>query len=289
VFPARHVEVQILADGKHAVALGERECSLQRRYQKLIEEGPAATISEATRRGLYESAVKVAEAAGYASAGTVEFLVGPDGSHYFLEVNTRLQVEHPVTELITGIDIVRAQVEIAAGGSLPTPPTPRGHAIEARLNAEDPFHGFLPQTGRIEMLELPQRPGVRVDAGVRQGSEVSPHYDSLIAKIIAYGDTREHARRRLIEALRATTLLGLVTNQSFLLQLLESDFFVKAETFTTTVEQHTWPPVEVPAWAREAAEKALARRPTSAGASGHGLTDRWSPWQTLGAFRMGGS
>ncbi len=287
VFPARHVEVQVLGDGKRAIAHGERECSLQRRYQKVVEEAPAATVSEATRRGLYQSAIKVAEAAGYASAGTVEFLVGADGAHYFLEVNTRLQVEHPVTELLTGLDIVRAQIELALGGSLPAPPAQRGHAIEARLNAEDPYHGFLPQTGRIEVLELPHLPGLRIDAGVREGSVISPHYDSLIAKIIAHGQTREQARSRLLEALRATTLLGLVTNQSYLQQVLESDFFIEAETFTTTLEGETFAPPAVPDWVQAAGERALARKADDRTAAGTPRTDRWSPWQSLGGFRMG--
>ncbi|HLH28913.1 MAG TPA: biotin carboxylase N-terminal domain-containing protein, partial [Acidimicrobiales bacterium] len=199
VHPARHVEVQILGDGKSAVALGERECSLQRRYQKVLEEAPAVRIGQATREGLGEAAVKIARAARYRGAGTVEFLVGPDGSFYFLEVNTRLQVEHPVTEMVSGLDIVRAQVEVAGGGALPSPAPPRGHAIEVRLNAEDPYRDFLPQSGPILMLHWPQRPGLRIDAGVREGSRVPVEYDSLLAKIIAWGSDREQARRRLVE------------------------------------------------------------------------------------------
>jgi acetyl/propionyl-CoA carboxylase alpha subunit len=178
ISPARHIEVQILGDGRDAVAFGERECSLQRRYQKVIEEAPAARIGADTRRSLAEAAAKLARDCAYRSAGTVEFLVSADGSFYFLEVNTRLQVEHPVTEMITGTDLVRAQIEIAQGRPLPAPPAPRGHAIEARLNAEDPYHGFLPQAGPVLVLEWPQRPGIRIDCGLRAGQQVTTHYDS---------------------------------------------------------------------------------------------------------------
>ncbi len=283
VHPARHVEVQILGDGKRALALGDRECSLQRRYQKIIEEGPSAAISRETRTALHAAAVRLAEAAAYASAGTVEFIVGPDGSFYFLEVNTRLQVEHPVTELTTGFDIVRAQIELALGGALPEEaPATRGHAIEARLNAEDPYHGFLPQTGKLLLVDWPRLPHVRVDAGVAQGSEVTPAYDSLLAKIIAYGDTREEARTRLIAALRATTVLGIVTNQEFLLQLLESEIFATAQTFTTTVETQTWPEPALPPYVEELARAAAVGVRRAQSSDG----DVYSPWQRLGHFRM---
>ncbi|HSI03780.1 MAG TPA: hypothetical protein VLC93_04865, partial [Myxococcota bacterium] len=249
----------------------------------IIEEGPSAAISDETRQALHAAAVRLAEAAQYASAGTVEFIVGPDGGFYFLEVNTRLQVEHPVTELITGFDIVRAQIEIALGGSLPqqAPPS-RGHAIEARLNAEDPYHGFLPQTGKLLVVEWPRLPGVRVDAGVAQGSEVTPAYDSLLAKVIAHGSTREEARTRLLAALRATTVLGVVTNQIFLSQLLESDAFKTAQTFTTTVETATWPEPPVPAYVDELARAAAVTVRRSSASGG----DVYSPWQRLGGFRM---
>ncbi len=285
VHPARHIEVQILGDGADAVALGERECSLQRRYQKVIEESPSLAISEATRVALCEAAVQLARAVGYASAGTVEFLVGPDGDFYFLEVNTRLQVEHPVTELVRGIDIVRAQLDVVAGGGLPRHSRPRGHAIEARLNAEDAYGGFLPATGRVLGLAWPQLPGVRIDAGIREGSEISPHYDSMLAKIIAWGTDREQARRRLCAALEATRVLGVVTNQSFLLDLLSRDFFIRGETYTTTIEAQTWQAPAPPEAVRELANRELARVQTSAAAPAD--ADAYSPWTTLGAFRMG--
>jgi acetyl-CoA/propionyl-CoA carboxylase biotin carboxyl carrier protein len=283
IHPARHVEVQILGDGRDAVALGERECSLQRRYQKVIEEAPAVMAGEGTRRALGEAAVKLAREARYRSAGTVEFLLGPDGSFHFLEVNTRLQVEHPVTEMVTGIDIVKAQLDLALGGSLPSPVEPRGHALEARLNAEDPYHDFLPQSGPILMLHWPQRPGLRIDSGIREGQAVGTDYDSLLAKIVSWGSDREQARRRLVEALRELVLLGTVTNQSFLLQILESEFFRKGETHTTTLESRTWtePPLPPSVLAAAASWSLGAGRPTGSAA------DRPGPWETLGNFRVG--
>jgi geranyl-CoA carboxylase alpha subunit len=284
VFPARHVEVQILGDGRDAVALGERECSLQRRYQKVLEEAPAARIGEATRQGLGEAAVKIARAARYRGAGTVEFLVGLDGSFYFLEVNTRLQVEHPVTELVTGLDLVREQVLVAQGGPLPRPVMPRGHAIEVRLNAEDPYHDFLPQSGPILMLHWPQRPGLRIDAGVREGQSVPVEYDSLLAKVIAWGADREQARRRLAGALRELVLLGPVTNQSFLLQLLESEPFLRGETFTTTLEHSAWDPPALPEEVVGAAREWLGRD----GGTRAGVGMVPGPWDGLRGFRVGG-
>lgn len=286
VHPARHVEVQILGDGRKAVALGERECSLQRRYQKVIEESPSPGISDATRQRLFAAAAKLAEATGYANAGTVEFLIGPDESFYFLEVNSRLQVEHPVTEMLTGLDLVRAQVEIAHGGPLPDPPTPRGHAIEARFYAEDPYRGYLPAAGRILMLEWPQLPHLRIDTGVVGESIIHPFYDPLIAKMIAWGQTREQARRRLLDGLGQTTLLGLVTNQRFLAELLQSDFFTSGQTFTTTLESRTWTAPEVPDHVKAVAQQALAG-PLGTTVGDTGPSDRHSPWRTLGAFRMG--
>jgi len=238
---------------------------------------------EGTRRALGEAAVKLAREARYRSAGTVEFLLGPDGSFHFLEVNTRLQVEHPVTEMVTGIDIVRAQLDLALGGSLPAPVEPRGHALEARLNAEDPYHDFLPQSGPILMLHWPQRPGLRIDSGIREGQAVGTDYDSLLAKIVAWGSDREQARRRLVEALREFVLLGTVTNQSFLLQILESEFFRKGETHTTTLESRTWtePPLPPAVLAAAASWSLGAGRPTGSAA------DRPGPWETLGNFRVG--
>ena len=278
--PARHVEIQILGDGRDAVSLGDRECSLQRRYQKVIEEAPAIRVAAGTRQAMAESAIRLARETGYRSAGTVEFLVSPDGAFHFLEVNARLQVEHPVTELVTGIDIVRAQIEIAQGAALPMPGAPRGHAIEARLNAEDPYLGFLPQIGPILMLHWPQRPGVRIDAGVCEGQKITGNYDSLLAKVIGWAGDREQARRRLLEALRELVLLGIVTNQAFLIQVLESDFFLEGETHTTTLESLDWPEPAVPPELASAAQRWL-----SSGAAA--VAEGTSPWDALSDFRVG--
>lgn len=237
VYPARHVEVQVMGDGKRCIALGERECSLQRRHQKIIEESPSPGVDEALRAKLFDAAVALCEAVGYASAGTVEFLVGADGRYYFLEVNARLQVEHPVTEMRTGLDLVRMQIEVAQGMSVPEQDeiTFEGHAIEARLNAEDPWRGFLPSAGRVLCCHFPAGEGMRVDSGI--GTRVSPRYDSLIAKLIAHGPTREEAMERLSAMLRETIVLGVMTNQPFLLQVLQSDFFKRGETFTHTIDE----------------------------------------------------
>ena len=189
IYPARHIEVQVLGDGKDVVIVGDRECSLQRRYQKVVEEAPAASISAETRDVIYQASRRLLTAVGYSGAATVEFLVGPDGAAYFLEVNTRLQVEHPVTELVHGIDLVGAQIELAHGGALPEIAEPRGHAIEVRLNAEDPYAGYLPQTGPLLGLQWPQLPNVRIDSGLTEGREITADYDSMVAKVIVWGET----------------------------------------------------------------------------------------------------
>jgi geranyl-CoA carboxylase alpha subunit len=288
VHPARHVEVQILGDGTSAVALGERECSMQRRYQKIIEESPSSAVTPAVRSAMQDAAVRLAVDARYSGAGTVEFLLGPDAAHYFLEVNARLQVEHPVTEARFGIDLVRAQIEIAAGGSLPDPREPRGHAIEARLCAEDPYRGFLPQTGTVLHLVWPRGEGIRVDAGIGPGRPVPPHYDSLLAKVVAHGRDREQARRRLLDALRRLELLGVRTNQGFLIDLLESDAFARGETYTDTIETGDWPaPAAVPDEALLAAAVVLAG-PRAGGGSDRNDSDRYSPWRLVGPWgRLG--
>ncbi|HXX92509.1 MAG TPA: biotin carboxylase N-terminal domain-containing protein, partial [Planctomycetota bacterium] len=276
ISPARHVEVQILGDGSQAVSLGERECSLQRRYQKVIEESPSPGIGPKTREGLVASALALARAVGYRNAGTVEFLVAPDGSHAFLEVNTRLQVEHPVTEMLTGLDVVRAQIEIVQGRPLPAVPSPRGHAIEARLYAEDAHHGYLPETGRLESLRWPQIPWLRIDSGLLEGMEITPHYDPLLAKVIAWGAGREEARVRLLEALGEIQIRGIGTNRAFLRQVLESEAFRKGETYTTTLETATWPEPE---------EEALAGAVRAAPRERSG--DPYSPWSGMGPARPG--
>jgi acetyl/propionyl-CoA carboxylase alpha subunit len=246
VVRARHVEVQILGDGVRAVPVGERECSVQRRHQKVIEEAPSVAVDSALREELCGAAVAAAQAARYTGAGTVEFLLEPDGSFWFLEVNARLQVEHPVTEAVWGVDLVAWQLRLAAGEPLPERfEGPTGWAMEARLYAEDPAAGFLPQTGRILAWTPP--PGVRVDTGVRSGDDVSSFYDPMIAKIIAEGPTREEARSRLLAALRAAPVLGPTTNAPFLIDLLEHDDFARGAIDTGWLErQPPWTPSPTP-------------------------------------------
>ncbi|MBN1960266.1 MAG: ATP-grasp domain-containing protein [Deltaproteobacteria bacterium] len=289
---ARHIEVQILANGKKVIALGERECSLQRRNQKLIEEAPAVGIAETTRQHLISSAIAIAEAAQYSGAGTAEFLLDTSGQYYFLEFNPRLQVEHPVTEMLTGVDIVRAQVELALGGKLPEGSSIRGHAIEARLCAEDPFNSYVPQAGRIEVLELPHLPGVRIDSSLYTGSIISSYYDSLLCKIIAWGQNREQARQRLLTALKNTTILGIITNQNFLVQLLESDLFASGASYTTAIDSRTWIRPELPVYARAAAEQVLLQKHrsntnTKSQINSNEDYDIYSPWRVLSRFRIG--
>jgi geranyl-CoA carboxylase alpha subunit len=237
---ARHLEVQVFGDVHgNVIHLGERECSTQRRHQKIIEESPSPAVDAGLRRRLGEAAVAVAKAARYRSAGTVEFLLAPDGQFYFLEMNTRLQVEHPVTELVTGLDLVAWQLNVAEGGRLPLAQqdvVQRGHAIEARLYAEDPYAGFLPQSGRLVRWRPPTGEGVRVDAGIVEGQEITPYYDPLLAKVIGFGETRELARRRLARAIHDTVALGPANNREFLASLLEDEIFVSARVTTRTLD-----------------------------------------------------
>jgi acetyl-CoA/propionyl-CoA carboxylase biotin carboxyl carrier protein len=298
VHPARHVEVQVLGDGRGGVAaLGERECSLQRRYQKIVEEAPSPAVDPPLREKLLDAARRVASAVRYGGAGTVEFLIAPNGDFYFLEVNARLQVEHPVTECVTGLDLVRLQLEIAAGdlpdlAGLEVPAA--GHAIEARLYAEDPSSGFLPTTGKVLSALWPQGPGVRVDAGIAAGQEVGTDYDPLLAKVIAWAPDREQARRRLVRALKETALLGLRTNHGFLLDVLEGEPFRTGATYTHTIESRDGargPSEEaVPETLLAAAAILLlggaprGQRRGARAAGGQGAT-----WQALGRWRLGES
>ncbi len=237
----RHVEIQVFADGQgHAVHLGERDCSVQRRHQKVIEEAPSPAVDEELRARMGEAAVKAAQAIGYVGAGTVEFLLGDDGAVYFMEMNTRLQVEHPVTEMITGLDLVEWQLRVARGEDLPLGQEDvmlTGHAIEVRLYAEDPAADFMPQTGRVLRWSPPEGDGVRTDYGVAEGMEITPFYDPMIAKIAASGPSREDARRKLIQALSDCTLLGVGTNQSFLARCLGHQTFADGGATTAFIEE----------------------------------------------------
>jgi geranyl-CoA carboxylase alpha subunit len=240
VVDARHIEIQVFADDHgNVIHLGERDCSVQRRHQKVIEEAPSPAVSAALRAEMGAAAVQAAEAIGYRGAGTVEFLLGADGAFYFLEMNTRLQVEHPVTEAITGLDLVEWQLRVARGEALPLRQEQvrfAGHAIEVRLYAEDPTQGFLPQSGEILAWRPPSGAGVRVDHGLKPRDRVSAFYDPMIAKVIAHGETREVARARLIKALGETSLLGTTSNRGFLVDMLEHPVFAAGQATTAFIE-----------------------------------------------------
>ncbi|RKH46327.1 acetyl-CoA carboxylase biotin carboxylase subunit [Corallococcus sp. AB049A] len=242
---ARHVEVQVFADEHgNAVHLGERDCSVQRRHQKVIEESPSPAVTPELRERMGAVAVQAIRAIGYRGAGTIEFLLAPNGDFFFMEMNTRLQVEHPVTELITGLDLVEWQLRVADGEALPLTQAEvrfHGHAIEARLCAEDPAKGFLPQTGRLLAWVPPQGEGVRVDHGVREGQDITPFYDSMQAKLIAHGPDRETARERLASALRELTVFGVTTNSTFIQHVLAHEAFRSGRYDTGFVAAHTPP------------------------------------------------
>ncbi|MEE4212372.1 MAG: biotin carboxylase N-terminal domain-containing protein [Parvularcula sp.] len=243
---ARHIEIQIFGDETgRVISLGERDCSLQRRHQKVIEEAPSPAVTPHIRERMNEAAIAAAQAVDYVGAGTVEFLLAEDGAFYFLEMNTRLQVEHPVTEEVTGLDLVALQLAVAQGEALPSSsPELQGHAIEARLYAEDVPAGFLPSTGPV--LGWFPAEDVRVDGGISTGSEISSHYDPMVAKIIARGSDREEARRKLIRALEETHLFGPTTNRLYLRALLRGDAFAAGEALTTTIDNQEPPPSDPP-------------------------------------------
>ncbi|WP_073527076.1 acetyl/propionyl/methylcrotonyl-CoA carboxylase subunit alpha [Pseudomonas fluorescens] len=236
----RHVEVQLFGDSHgNLIYLGERDCSIQRRHQKVIEEAPCPVMTPDLRQAMGEAALKAGRAVNYVGAGTVEFLLDRNGQFYFLEMNTRLQVEHPVTEMITGLDLVDWQLQVAAGQALPltqSQVTLTGHAMEVRLYAEDPAQGFLPQTG--DVLRWEPAPGVRIDHGLLEGQTVSPFYDPMLGKIIAHGASREEARRKLLRAVEDSVLLGLATNQRLLIDLLKHPDFINGDFSTGLIAEH---------------------------------------------------
>jgi acetyl/propionyl-CoA carboxylase alpha subunit len=296
----RHIEIQILGDhhGK-VVALGERECSIQRRHQKIIEESPAPGLSAAMRDQMVEAALKLARVAGYRNAGTAEFLVDGD-NFYFLEINARLQVEHPITELRFGCDLVAEQLRIAAGDRVAEPLAPRGCAIECRINAEDAAHDFRPAVGRVVNLNLPAGPGVRIDTHLGPGAEVSPYYDSLIAKLICFGADRDQARARMVAALGEFSLLGITNTSAFLRDVVTSAAFVRADLSTQFLEEN------FPHWvnadadltnaliaAALVADGIIGRASPTGGVAaangtraGAGIGDTRSPWTELAGFEL---
>jgi acetyl-CoA carboxylase biotin carboxylase subunit len=292
----RHVEIQVLADAHgNAVHLFERECSIQRRHQKIIEESPSPALDPELRARMGEAALEAVHASGYRNAGTVEFLLDADRSFYFLEVNARIQVEHPVTELVTGLDLVELQLAVSDGEPLPFTQEDlslRGHALECRVYAEDPATGFLPSAGPILALREPSGPGIRVDSGIYEGGEVPVHYDPILSKIIAYGADREQSRRRMLAALRETTVLGIRTIVPFLIDVLEHPAYVAGDIHTGFVDAEMTP------WAEEEADEAslhaalaaaaLAPRPRRAAAAGAGVESMPSPWLTVGPWEIGG-
>lgn len=240
ISPARHVEIQVLCDADGGVlTLGERECSIQRRYQKLIEESPSPGLDEQTRKAMENDVARACRAIGYLNAGTFEFLLAPDGSYYFIELNARLQVEHPVSELVTGVDIVREQLHIAAGKQLESTgrAARRGHAIEVRLNAEDPSRGFAPAPGVIERFRPPLGAGVRLDTHVEEGSVIPPYYDSLIAKLIVWDETRPLAIERSLRALSEFDIRGIATTRDLAREILDSDEFRDGRYSTSFLEE----------------------------------------------------
>ena len=238
----RHVEIQVLGDQYGTLLhLGERECSIQRRHQKMIEEAPSVAVTPELRARMGQAAVAAARAAGYTNAGTCEFLLAPDGAFYFLEMNTRIQVEHPVTELVTGIDLVQWQLRIAAGERIPFTQaeiTPRGWAIECRITSENPAQGFLPSTGRITYLQLPSGPGVRWDGGIEIGSDVGLFYDPMLAKLIVHAPDRAQAVARMHRALRELAVVGVDTSREFHLRVLEHEDFRRGDISIQWLEQH---------------------------------------------------
>lgn len=293
---AHHVEIQVLGDqhGK-LLHLFERECSVQRRHQKIIEESPSPLLDERLRAEMGTAALAAAEAVGYHNAGTVEFLLDPQsGEFYFLEMNTRLQVEHPVTEFVSGLDIVQWQLRIAAGERLPFEQEelkPSGHAIECRIYAEDPAEGFLPQAGRLLRLRLPEGEGVRVDNGVAEGQTVGVHYDPLLAKIIVHAEDRPAAIRRMQAALAESAFLGVTTNLEFLQDVLAHPDFQAGEADTGFVERELgdWSPaVEPPAEALIAAALLDWGAPNGDGEEIELEADPYSPWARADGFRLGG-
>ena len=292
----RHIEIQVFADQHgQCVYLFERDCSVQRRHQKVIEEAPAPGMTLERRKAMGEAAVAAARAVGYVGAGTVEFIAEPDGRFYFMEMNTRLQVEHPVTEMITGLDLVEWQLRIAAGEPLPMSQDQleiKGHSIEARIYAENPDKGFLPSVGKLLYLGLPhhvafERGDIRVDGGVRTGDTISPFYDPMIAKLIVWGENRDQARARMIQALGDTQVVGVHTNVAFLSRLMSDAAFAASDLDTGLIErqrQTLLPPQHTcePEWLALACAAVLATE-------SRGVQDVQDPWAKTDGWRLGGT
>jgi len=293
----RHVEIQVLADSHgRTIHLFERECSIQRRHQKIVEESPSTALPPEIRGAMGQAAVQAAEAVGYTNAGTVEFLLDTDGRFYFLEMNTRIQVEHPITELVTGVDLVQWQIRIAAGEELTIAQEDlgqKGHAIECRVYAEDPGNTFMPCPGKILYALEPAGPGIRNDSAIWSGAEVTMDYDPILSKLIVWGEDRDQARRRMIRALRDMVVLGIETTCGYLADVIEHPAFARGETYTDFIPQHMaeWRPAgegqDVPA-AVLAAAGLDQLNPLAASGAGQGSgVPALTPWQRCGSWQIG--
>jgi acetyl-CoA carboxylase biotin carboxylase subunit len=295
----RHIEVQLLGDQYgNIVSIGERECSIQRRHQKLIEESPSVAVGPDLRRTLTRAAIRIARAASYHNVGTVEFLVTDDGSYYFLEMNTRLQVEHPVTEIVSGVDLVKDQLVVAAGEELPYDESElltRGWAIECRIVAEDPFNNFLPSVGRVVLAREPAGPGIRVESALYDGIEVTPYYDSLLAKVTAWGRNREGALQRMKRALTEFRVVGVATNIPYLQEVIDLPDFIAGHIDTGFLDRHEVSAEEPLAQQKEASEIAALLLVLSAeaeqryGAAPNGAKAMGSPWRSRMSGQLQGT
>lgn len=285
---AKHIEVQIFADHLGRIYhLFERECSIQRRHQKIIEEALSPSLTEELRSRISQAAVQIAEKSGYRGAGTIEFLLAPDGQFYFLEMNTRLQVEHPVTEMVLGVDLVKAQLLTAMGRSLGWDEefVPRGHAMECRIYAEDPYRGGMPSTGPLGLCHWPQGPGRRFEVGFERGDEITPYYDSMLAKVIVWDETRARAISKMKCTLQDTVVFGVQTNIPFLLALMEHPEFVSGEMTTAFVERYFSVPLSKPSLTRS--DQLLAQEALKGISPGEPPRSR-SPWQHSWSSHKGG-
>ncbi len=284
----RHIEFQVLADDHdNVVHVFERECSIQRRHQKIVEETPSVAVHPELRNKMGETACQVARSCGYRSAGTVEFLLAPDDSFYFLEMNTRIQVEHPITEMTTGVDLVQEQIRIAMGEPISFKQDEirqTGHSIEVRIYAEDPANKFLPQSGPLLTVKEPTGPGIRVDSGIYSGSEVSTYYDPILSKLIVYGPDREAARRRMIRALEDYTILGIRTNIEFLIDVLSHQAFIDGATYTDFI------PRNMPDWPEgDGAQVGLLQEKNDQAAIAAAIVDHLGLGRRVGGFGQSGN
>jgi len=289
----RHIEFQVLADNHgNTIHLFERECSIQRRHQKIIEETPSVAVTPEIREKMGDAAVKVASAADYRNAGTVEFLLDQKGGFYFLEMNTRVQVEHPITEMVTGVDLVTEQIRIAAGlpiSDFAMNATQRGHSIECRIYAEDGENNFLPSSGNILFYQEPIGPGIRIDSGTMNGAMVGVEYDPILAKLIVHAPNRELAISKMVNALKDYKILGIKTSRKFMIEVLSHEAFVKGETYTNFIEKHMSERdldyEEAVALAAAVSSAAIMKKPSQV--SGGKKEEQPSPWQTIGSWEIG--